>query len=721
MSDAHANFAYSLVATAPVPAVAGLSLVVTAGQGALFPATPFNCTVWPAGVLPISTNAEIIRVTAIAGDTFTIVRAQEGSTAVAIAAGYQIANTITVKCLDDIENSVSAFRATFSAGLSGQVLTKNTNADYDYSWQSVSVAGGGGSVTSANFVSLRSVVQANSAQMTSADNAISAAVNVVSNALSAEVVNRASADNVLSNRINSTNTVVSNHGSAIVANSAQMTSADNALSAAINVVSNAASNALSVANAVSNRLSTWTLDNLANVSAPAPTDQQALVFNSAQAQWVASTIAAGVGSVTSAELSAVSAAAASADATLSGRIDSTNTVVSNQGSAIAVNSAQMTSADNAISAAVNVVSNALSAEIIDRISADNVLSNRINSTNTVVSNQGSAIVANSAQMTSADNALSAAINVVSNAASNALSVANAVSNRLSTWTLDNLADVSAPAPTDQQVLVFNSAQTQWVASTLAPGTGSVTSAEVQAVSAAAASADATLSVRIDSVNTVVSNQGSAIVANSAQMTSADNAISAAAAAVSVRLDSTNTVVSNHGSAIVANSAQMTSADNAISAAAAAVSVRLNSTNTVVSNQGSAIVANSAQMTSADNAISNRLSTWTLDNLANVSAPTPADGQALIFNSGQAQWVASTPPGGAGSVTSAEVVDVASGLSVRIDSVANVVSGWATSGVAAALPIKRALAGNQDSFRDSTGKCQRICLHGQRWSGTSLNF
>jgi hypothetical protein len=428
--------------------------------------------------------------------------------------------------------------------------------------------GGGGSVTSAQFQTLSSRVATNSAQMTSANNAISAAVNVVSNAVSS-----------LSAQHTSLAGSVAGALSAIAANSAQMTSADNALSAAINVVSDAASNALSVANAVSNRLSTWTLDNLANVSAPAPTDSQVLAFNSTANQWVASTIAAGVGSVTSAELSAVSAAAASADATLSGRVDSVMTVVSNQ---------------------------------------------------------GSAIIANSAQMTSADNALSAAINVVSNAASNALSVANAVSNRLSTWTLDNLANVSAPTPTDGQVLAFNSAQSQWVASTIAAGVGSVTSAELSAVSAAAASADATLSARIDSVMTVVSNQGSAIVTNSAQMTSADNAISAAAAAVSLRVDSVMTVVSNQGSAIVANSAQMTSADNALSAAI-----------NVVSNAASNAL-------SVANAVSNRLSTWRIDDLADVSASAPGDAQVLMWRSASAQWVASTPtavsvPGADGDV------------------------------------------------------------------------
>ena len=79
MADLHTNFAVSLVATAPTPAASGTSLVVTAGQGALFPTPPFNATVWPASGQPTSGNAEIVRVTAVSTDTFTIVRNQEGS------------------------------------------------------------------------------------------------------------------------------------------------------------------------------------------------------------------------------------------------------------------------------------------------------------------------------------------------------------------------------------------------------------------------------------------------------------------------------------------------------------------------------------------------------------------------------------------------------------------------------------------------------------------
>jgi len=89
------NFAYSSVVTAPSPATTGTSLIITAADGLLFPATPFNVAVWPAGLLPLSTNAEIMTVTDVTIDTFTIVREQEDTSARTIVIGDRIAATIT--------------------------------------------------------------------------------------------------------------------------------------------------------------------------------------------------------------------------------------------------------------------------------------------------------------------------------------------------------------------------------------------------------------------------------------------------------------------------------------------------------------------------------------------------------------------------------------------------------------------------------------------------
>lgn len=125
MSDAHKNFAYSTVATAPDPATTGTSLVVAAGDGALFPTAPFNATVWPTGTQPTAANAEIVRVTVVSTDTLTITRAQEGSGARSIVVGDQIAATITAKTLTDAEAPGTV------AALTSAVVVSNTAVETD--------------------------------------------------------------------------------------------------------------------------------------------------------------------------------------------------------------------------------------------------------------------------------------------------------------------------------------------------------------------------------------------------------------------------------------------------------------------------------------------------------------------------------------------------------------------------------------------------------------
>jgi len=105
--DNHRNFASSTVAVAPSPATSGTSVTVAVGDGAKFPAAPFNATIWPAGQQPTSSNAEIVRVTAKSTDTFTITRTQESTSARSIVSGDQIAATITAKTITDVESAAS--------------------------------------------------------------------------------------------------------------------------------------------------------------------------------------------------------------------------------------------------------------------------------------------------------------------------------------------------------------------------------------------------------------------------------------------------------------------------------------------------------------------------------------------------------------------------------------------------------------------------------------
>lgn len=134
MSDAAKNFAYSTVLTAPSPAASGTELVLAAGGGAKMPAVPFNATVWPVDVRPLDSNSEIVRVTAIATDTLTITRTQEGTSARTIVAGDQFAQTLTAKTLDDKESTSNKDATGGYAGLTLFKLNLRNTLDTITSW-----------------------------------------------------------------------------------------------------------------------------------------------------------------------------------------------------------------------------------------------------------------------------------------------------------------------------------------------------------------------------------------------------------------------------------------------------------------------------------------------------------------------------------------------------------------------------------------------------------
>jgi hypothetical protein len=80
--------------------------------GSLLPAAPFNMTWWNSSDFPDPSNdpnVEIVRVTAVSGNTLTIARAQEGtvaSTKNAAGKTYQIILGITAKTITDIGNNL---------------------------------------------------------------------------------------------------------------------------------------------------------------------------------------------------------------------------------------------------------------------------------------------------------------------------------------------------------------------------------------------------------------------------------------------------------------------------------------------------------------------------------------------------------------------------------------------------------------------------------------
>ncbi len=80
------------------------SITLVSGDGAKLPIPPFNLVWYDETNYPdvvSDPNKEIIRVTAISTDTLTVVRGQEGTTAVAHTDGTMI-NALTEKTIDDI-------------------------------------------------------------------------------------------------------------------------------------------------------------------------------------------------------------------------------------------------------------------------------------------------------------------------------------------------------------------------------------------------------------------------------------------------------------------------------------------------------------------------------------------------------------------------------------------------------------------------------------------
>lgn len=114
--DKRKNFAYGVLSTGYNNVATSITL--GAGQGARFGTgagdVPFNAIWWDYTSYPNPSedpNREIVRVTAISGDTLTITRAQEGTSATnknTAGKAYRLMLAFTVKTIDDIEAKTNA-------------------------------------------------------------------------------------------------------------------------------------------------------------------------------------------------------------------------------------------------------------------------------------------------------------------------------------------------------------------------------------------------------------------------------------------------------------------------------------------------------------------------------------------------------------------------------------------------------------------------------------
>jgi hypothetical protein len=169
----------------------------------------------------------------------------------------------------------------------------------------------------------------------------------------------------------------------------------------------------------------------------------------------------------------------------------------------------------------------------------------------------------SARVDSVGNAVSVVSNALSNEISNRVSADNVLSNRISALSLNALANLSIVTPVDGNALMYNSATGEWHNSTPpAGGGGSVTSTEVSAGDASVANlvsilsqatsvAEAALSVRVNSV----ANAVSIVSANLASVNSDIRSV----------VSQLNSIVSVHSQAISVLSQQVSILSGKVSA------------------------------------------------------------------------------------------------------------------------------------------------------------
>ncbi len=119
------NFAYSTVAS-PAPGASGVSLTVRTGHGSRFYVG--KATVFPAGATPSPDNAEVLSVTAVNGDTLTVTRAVESSSARTIGVGDVVVQGVTATMWDDLVALV-ATKASASLDADGTLTVNGTTVE----------------------------------------------------------------------------------------------------------------------------------------------------------------------------------------------------------------------------------------------------------------------------------------------------------------------------------------------------------------------------------------------------------------------------------------------------------------------------------------------------------------------------------------------------------------------------------------------------------------
>lgn len=113
------------------------TLILTSGQGSRFPISGYNLTLWDFGNYGTNINtayrnsrAEIVRVTARSGDTLTVSRAQEGTTACNFTnKTCYVSQIITKKMITDIGTQFTTNRQELIDSVAAHRVAINKNID----------------------------------------------------------------------------------------------------------------------------------------------------------------------------------------------------------------------------------------------------------------------------------------------------------------------------------------------------------------------------------------------------------------------------------------------------------------------------------------------------------------------------------------------------------------------------------------------------------------
>ena len=119
---------------ANTPSTSGTTFEATAGEGNRFPTPDFYGVVYPSGVYPTFDNAEIVKVTAVSTDNFTVTRAQLGTSAQDVQSGWRFSHTLITDDFPNLpssstDNAIVRFDGTTGRGLQNSSVTVNDSGN----------------------------------------------------------------------------------------------------------------------------------------------------------------------------------------------------------------------------------------------------------------------------------------------------------------------------------------------------------------------------------------------------------------------------------------------------------------------------------------------------------------------------------------------------------------------------------------------------------------